>query len=483
MNGIAKKSVLMSLLWRFAERCGAQLVTFVVSIILARILEPSDYGTIALITVFTTVLQVFVDSGLGNALIQKKDADDLDFSTVFFTNVAFCLLLYFSIFLLAPFISSFYGGSEMISYIRVLGLTVLISGIKNVQQAYVAKNMLFKRFFFSTLGGTLVAAAVGITMAYGGFGVWALIAQHVINLLIDTTILWFTVKWRPHRQFSYKRLRELFAFGWKLLVSSLLDTIYNDLRQLIIGRFYSAVDLAYYNQGKKFPTLIITNINTAIDSVLLPAMSNVQDDQGYVKSMTRRSIKISVYIMAPLMVGLCVTAIPLVSMILTDKWLPCVPFLRIFCITYIFYPVNSANLNAIKAMGRSDLFLKLEVVKKIIGIILLLSTMWNGVFAMACSLLITSLISQIINSWPNRKLLNYTYIEQLKDILPSIILALFMGFCVYFVMLLDFSDICTLIIQIILGGIIYITGSAILKFDSFEYIYGIVKSIVNGNLK
>lgn len=469
------KNVVSNMIWRFAERCGAQGVRFVVELVLARLLLPEDYGTVALIVVFTTILQVFVDSGLGNALIQKKDADDLDFSTVFFTNILICTVLYVFMCAIAPLISGFYDRPEMTSMIRVLSLTVLISGIKNVQQAYVSRNMLFKRFFFSTLGGTIVAAVVGISMAYCGLGVWALVAQQVTNLAIDTLILWITVKWRPKRQFSLSRLKGLFSYGWKLLVSSLLDTVYREVRQLIIGKKYSSSDLAFYNQGNKFPNLIITNINTSIDSVLLPAMSNVQDEQEHVKSMTRRSIKTSVYIMAPLMMGLCFVATPLVRLILTEKWLPCVPFLRVFCITYMFYPIHTANLNAIKAVGRSDLFLKLEIIKKTIGLAALLSTMWFGVMVMAYSLLFTSVISQIINSWPNRKLLNYYYLEQLKDILPSIFLAVFMGICVYFVSFLDLSDLPVLCIQIVLGAVIYIAGSKLLKLDSFEYLYGIIK--------
>lgn len=470
-----KSRVISNLVWRFGERCGAQGIAFIVSVVLARILDPDAYGTIALITVFTTILQVFVDSGLGNALIQKKDADDLDFSTVFFTNITVCTILYIFICLLAPLISLFYHQSELTPYIRVLGLTVLISGIKNVQQAYVSRHMLFKKFFFSTLGGTVIAGAVGVIMAYTGFGIWALVAQQVLNLAIDTAILWITVKWRPYRQFSFTRLKGLFSFGWKLLISGLLDTIYNDLRQLVIGKMYSSSDLAYYNQGKKFPHLIVSNINSSIDSVLLPTMASKQDDREHVKSMTRRSIKTSVYIMAPMMMGLAFTAESLVSLILTDKWLPCVPFLRIFCINYMFYPIHTSNLNAIKAMGRSDLFLKLEVVKKIVGLSLLLSTMWLGVMAMAYSLLVSSVLSQIINSWPNRKLLNYGYIEQMKDILPGICLAVGMGVCIGFVSLVNLPAVVILSIQVIMGAGIYIGGSAILRLDSFQYLWGILK--------
>lgn len=477
-NSEIKNKTITNFMWRFAERCGAQLVTFVVSIVLARLLEPSVYGTIALVTVFTTILQVFVDSGLGTALIQKKNADDLDFSSVFYFNFGMCIILYLVMFISAPYIARFYNDSSLTSVIRFISLTIVISGVKGIQQAYVSKNMLFKRFFFSTLGGTLISAIIGIIMAYMGFGVWALAVQQLSNTAIDTLILWVTVKWRPSKRFSIERLKSLFSFGWKLLCSSLLDTLYNNVRSLIIGKMYSASDLAYYNQGEKFPKFIVSNVNTSIDSVLLPTMSSAQDDRNRVKNMTRRAIKTSTYVMAPLMMGLAFCAEPVIKIILTDKWLLCIPFLRIFCITYMFYPVHTANLNAINALGRSDLFLKLEIAKKIVGITLLFSTIWFGVMAMAYSLLVSCVLNQIINSWPNKKLLNYGYLEQLKDILPGILLALFMGICVYFVSFLPISIYLILVIQVVLGATIYIGNSAILKLDAFEYLWNTVKEIV-----
>lgn len=467
---------LVNFIWRFAERCGAQLVTFIVSIVLARILTPSDYGTIALVTVFTTILQVFIDSGLSTALIQKKDADDLDFSSVFYFNFVICIILYLIMFVSASFIADFYKDSSLVSIVRVISLTLIISGVKGVQQSYVSRHMLFKRFFFSTLGGTIFSAVLGIIMAYAGFGVWAIVFQQLSNNAIDTLILWITVKWRPIKKFSWSRLKNLLSFGWKMLASSLLDTVYNNLRNMIIGKLYTSADLAFYNQGDKFPKLIVTNINTSIDSVLLPTMSNEQDNHVRVKDMTRRAIKISTYIMAPLMIGLAFCAKPIVQIVLTDKWLPCVPYLQIFCISYLFWPIHTANLNAIKAMGRSDLFLKLEVIKKFIGMILLLITMNISVMAMAYSLLISGLISQVINSWPNRYLLKYSYIDQIKDILPNIVMALIMGVFVYFINYLNLSVLVSLMIQIILGGIIYLVLSIFTKNDSFTYLINILKN-------
>ena len=475
-NQIDNKTTVKNFIWRFAERCGAQGVSFIVSIVLARLLEPSVYGTIALVTVFTTILQVFVDSGLGTALIQKKDADDLDFSSVFYFNFTVCLILYLGMFISAPYIAKFYGDETLVPVIRVISLTLVISGVKNIQQAYVSRNMLFKRFFFSTIGGTIASAFVGIFMAYIGMGVWALVAQQLSNATIDTIILWVTVKWKPKRMFSWKRLKELLSYGWKLLVSALLETVYNNLRNLVIGKLYSSADLAYYNQGDKFPKLIVTNINTSIDSVLLPTMASSQDDSARVKNMTRRAIKTSTYIMAPLMIGLAFCSNTIVELVLTEKWLPCVPFLQIFCITYMFQPVHTANLNAIKAMGKGDIFLKLEIIKKIVGMSLLLSTMWFGVMAMAYSLLVSCVLSQIINSWPNKRLLGYGYLEQLRDFMPGVILAVVMGICVYFIGYINLPNIIVLIIQVIVGATIYIVMSIVFKLESFLYLWNMVKT-------
>lgn len=472
------KNVVNNFIWRFAERCGAQVVTLIVSIILARILTPGDFGTVSLVMVFTTIMQVFVDSGLGTALIQKKDADDLDFSSVFYFNFAVCLALYAVMFIAAPLIAGFYNDTSLTPIIRVISLTIVISGVKGIQQSYISRNMLFKRFFFATLGGTIFSAFLGIGMAYAGYGVWSIVAQQLSNTAIDTLILWITVKWRPKKMFSWERLKGLLSYGWKLLVSSLLDTVYNNLRNLIIGKIYTSTDLAYYNQGDKFPKVIVTNINASIDSVLLPSMAGEQDHRNRVKSMTRRAIKTSTYIMAPLMMGLMFCAESVVKLLLTDKWLPCVPYLRIFCFTYMFWPIHTANLNAIKAMGRSDLFLKLEIVKKIMGLALLLLTMRISVMAMAYSLIVSGICSQVVNSWPNRKLLDYNYFEQLRDILPSIVIALLMGIIVYFVGLLQLPTIIVLFIQIIIGAAIYVGVSAVLRLEEFRYLFGMAKSFI-----
>lgn len=471
------RTVTSNFFWRFFERCGAQIVAFFVSIVLARLLDPSVYGEIALIMVFISILQVFVDSGLGSALIQKKNADDTDFSSVFYFNILVCVALYMLLYVAAPLIADFYHIPELTPVVRVLGLTLIVSGIRNVQQAYVSRNLIFKKFFFATIGGTLGSAVVGIAMAYKGFGVWSLVGQQLTNVTLGTLILWLIVRWRPKFLFSFQRLKGLFNYGWKLLVSALLDTGYNQLRQLIIGRIYTAKDLAFYNQGNHLPYIIVSNINSSIDSVLLPAMSAEQDDKERVRAMTRRAISISTYIMMPMMMGFAVCAEPLVRLVLTDKWLPCVPFLRIACFSFAFWPVHTSNLNAIKALGRSDLFLKLEIVKKIVGLIAILATMYISVMAMAYSLLVTGILCQVINSWPNKKLLGYDYLAQLKDMLPQILLSCVMGAAAYSVSLVGLNDALTLILQVIVGVLVYVAISVVFKIESFDYIFNMIRKV------
>lgn len=468
------KKTLTNFIWRFAERCGAQGVNFIVSIVLARLLSPEDYGSIALVTIFITILNVFVDSGLANALIQKKNADDIDFSSVFYFNVTWCFVLYFILFLTAPLIAKFYNMLELIPVIRVLGLTLIISGIKNVQMAYVSKTMQFKRFFFSTLGGTIFSAIVGIILAYQGYGVWALVAQQLSNQLIDTLILWITVKWRPILAFSAHRLRGLISYGWKLLIAGLLDTVYSNLRQLIIGKVYSSTDLAYYNKGNQLPFLVITNINSSIDSVLFPVLSEAQDNKTRIKNLTRTSIRISSYVIWPIVIGLAACSDALISILLTEKWLPCVPYMQIFCFTYGFWPIHTANLNAIKALGKSDIFLKLEIIKKIIGLVSILISIRYGVLAIALSALITSPISAFINATPNKTLLNYTYTEQLLDMCPSMISSIIMGLIVYSIKFLHLNMFITLILQIVIGIIIYVGISIFTKNKNFYYLLNII---------
>lgn len=473
-----KSKALSGLMWSFMEKFGAQCVTLIVSIVLARLLEPEVFGMISVVTVFMAILNVFVDSGLGNALIQKKDADDLDFSSVFFFNMFMCTMLYVMLFLTAPLIAKFFELPKLSSVIRVMGISLIFSGINNVQRAYVSRQLKFKRFFFATLGGTLGAAAVGIYMAVSGYGIWALVGQNLVSSIANTAILWFTVRWRPIMKFSLQRFKSLFSFGWKLLAASIIDAVYNNLRQLIIGKMYSTESLAYYNRGYTIPNAFVGSINAAIDSVLFPVMSEAQDNPETVKAMTRRSIRMSSYIMWPTMLGIAACAKPLVSVLLTEKWLPCVPFVIVFCIFYAFQPIETANLNAIKAMGRSDIFLKLSILKKTIGFAVLICTMWFGPLVMALSNLLFAVINLAINVYPNRKLINYSFRQQFEDIVPSILLSAVMFGGVYSIQLFTLSDWMTLLIEVPLGVMIYVVGSILFKFETFYYLTNTAKSYI-----
>ena len=473
-----KSKVMSGFVWKFAERISAQLVTFIVSIVLARLLSPTHYGAIAIVNIFIALANVFVVSGFGNSLIQKKDADDTDFSSVLYFSILMSIVMYVVVFFSAPAIAKFYKMPILTPVLRVMGLRLIVAGINSVQHAYVARHMLFKRFFWSTLGGTLTSGVVGIIMAYQGLGIGALAAQDMTKSVVDTMVLWITVRWRPKLIFSLKRLGRMFSYGWKLLVSALLDTGYNELRSLVIGRMYTPYDLAFYNKGKSFPGLIVTNINASIQSVLFPAMASSQDRRGQVKAMCRRSIRTSSYIMLPLMAGLALVAEPFVELLLTEKWLPCVPYLQIACFTFAFRPIHTANLQAINAIGRSDVFLKLEIAKKTFGLVILFMSMHHGVMAIAVSGMVSTLFSSAANSRPNKRFINYGYFEQIKDLFNGVIPLIFMCVAVVCVRMIGLGSLTEIILQVAVGAVIYILASAITKNESFLYILATVKGTI-----
>ncbi|MEY8675301.1 lipopolysaccharide biosynthesis protein [Thomasclavelia cocleata] len=473
---VNNRMVLSNLFWRFSERTAAQGVSFIVSIVLARLLTPEDYGLIGLITVFISIATVFVSSGFGNALIQKENATQTDFSSVFYFGILMGIIMYIILFFIAPFIANFYNEPLLIPVIRVLSLSLIIAGVNSVQQAYVSKIMQFKKFFYSTIIGTITSAFIGIFMAYKGFGVWALITQNLSNQVIDTCVLWFTVKWRPTFTFSFSEMKKMFNYGWKLLISGLIDTIYNNLYSLVIGKFYSAKDLGYYNRGRNIPNMVITNINGSIQSVIFPTLSNCQGDKVRLKVMVRRSIMTSTYIIMPAMIGLAAVAKPLTVLLLTDKWLPSVPFMQFSCFILAFWPIHTTNLQAINAVGRSDIFLKLEIIKKIIGFSIMVVSIPFGLYTMMIGNCFSAVISSFLNASPNRKLLNYGYREQIKDILPAMLLSLFMGGTVLLWTFTDMSSIMILICQVITGILIYVSGSKLLKLESYTYIIDMIRS-------
>lgn len=481
-SGKVASKVASGIVWTYGERLTAQLVSLVVTIILARLLDPKHYGVISMATVFITIANVFVSAGFGNSLVQKKDADELDFSTTLIFSFGVSLVVYSVMFIAAPIIASFYRMDQLTAVIRVMSLRIIVASINSVQHAYISRKMQFKKFFLSTLGGTLISAAVGITLAYCGAGVWALVAQYLTNTTIDTIVLAFTCGWKPKFEFSLKRMKTLFSFGWKLLAASLLDTLYTKIRQLIIGKMYNADSLAYYNQGDKYPQFIVVNINSSIGTVLFPAFSKVQNDKQRLVSMMRQSIRLSSFLMTPILFGMACVAEPLISVLLTDKWLPAVPFLRIFCIFYWFMPIHTVNLKAISATGRSDIYLKLEVIKKIIGVATICVTVFcfDSVLAIAAGTIFTSVLSSFINAYPNTKLLGYSYRQQISDIAPNILVGLIMAISIIFIPNFIANKKLLLAVQIAVGAAVYILASKLLGIRAFKEALTRFKQVLSG---
>lgn len=474
---IAKNTVISSLIWKFLERGGVQGVQFVLSIILARLVSPEDYGVIALILVFIQIATVFIQSGFNTALIQKKESDDTDFSSIFYLSLFVALICYVILFFAAPFIAKFYNQEILTPVIRVISFTLFFGAVNSVQNAYVSKTMQFKRFFYSSMGAVIGSGIVGVILAYMGYGVWALVAQQLINNVLICIILWFTVKWRPKLVFSLGRVKALFSFGWKLLCSVLLDTVFRNIYSLAIGRLYTSSQLGFFNRGQQFPQVIATNLDGSIQSVMLPTLSANNDDITAVKRITRKSISMSAFVLMPCMFGLAAVARPLVILLLTEKWVDCVLYLQLACLSYAIYPLHTANLTAINALGRSDLFLKLGLIKQAIMVVNLVVTIPLGIKAMAIGQVVQGYLVTFINGYPNMKILGYNYIEQWKDVFTSMILAFVMALCIYSIQLININLIIILCCQIIAGIIVYTVLSKFFNKEVFNYFVGTIKGL------
>lgn len=474
--------MIKSLLWKLLERFGVSGVQFILQIILARLLAPELYGVLTIMIVFTTLANVFVQNGFNTSLIQGKDVEEEDYSSVFWVSLAIAGVMYVIIFFAAPWIAVFYETPVLVWPLRVLALMLFPGALNSVQLAKVSREMDFKKVFYSNIGGVIVSGTVGIIIACMGGGLWALVAQTLLNVVIACIVMMFAVKLKLRFVCNLKRVGVLFKFGWKLLVSSLIDTLYQDLRSLVIGKKYDSGTLGYYDRGKQYPQFLINAINGAVQSVMLPAMSAQQDDKIKVKTIMRSSIMLSAYLIFPMMFGLAAVAEPLVLWMLTEKWLPCVPFLQVYCFTFAFYPVHTCNLQAINAMGRSDIFLKLEVIKKVMGVIALVIAVFcfETPLAIAMTGVFTTLISCFINAYPNKKLIDYSYLQQIKDILPSLVMAGVMFAATFAVGKLEFSPLVTLLIQITAGVLVYAGISIVVRPEPYVFIVTQVKEKLGG---
>lgn len=463
-----KSNIVSNVLWKLAERMLAQIVTLVVSIVLARLLLPEDYGAISMVTVFITIANVFVVEGIPTALIQKKDANSCDFSSVFYFNVVVSVLIYALLFFFAPYIGKFYNNSLLCAVVRVMGLRIIVAAVNSVQHAYVSRHMMFRKYFWSTFFGTALSGIVGIVMAYLGSGIWALVAQYMVNTTVDTIVLFFTVDWRPTKEFDIRKVKKLINFGWKMLFEGVSNTVVGQMQNLVIGKVYTSGDLAYYTKGQQFPGLIVNNITTSIGSVLFPAIANEQDDEKKVIALLRKSARLSYYVIFPLLAGLAVVAAPFVSLVFTDKWIETVPYLQVFCLLYAPTVAMIPRHQALNGIGRSDVFMNEHIVARLVSILILLLTYKISILAILISSIFSTIIQMLIIVYTSKKYNKYSYKNQLLDVLPSLMGCLIMGIPVYMINYLNLNNIITLIIQIILGVMIYILYSIVFKVEEFE---------------
>lgn len=462
------------MMWSFAEKISAQLVSFVVSIVLARVLMPEEFGLISMMLVFIVLAEVFVNSGFSSALIQNKDADDTDFSTIFYMSFACSLGVYALLFSLAQPISQFYEQSALVVLIQVFALKIPIASFNAIQRAYVARNMLFRRLFYSALIGTIASGAIGIAMAMSGWGVWSLVAQNILLTIFDSIVLLITVPWRPKRLFSFERGLRMMKYGWKVLLADFSGNFFGQLRNLAIGKVYTSADLAFYDRGNQIPQIVGNNIGNAVSSVLFPVMSNCGDDLDTVKNLCRRSMKTMSYVISPLMFGIAACGPALVLLLYSDKWSGSIPFVQLLAVGYAFGVIGMVPIQALKAIGESGAVLKLELVKKPFFLLLLFFGVSHSVWAVALSMLAYELFGFVVNATQLKRYLGYSFKEQLLDVLPHIALAAATALAVAFIDI-DGMLALTLTAQVVAGVIVYIGGSVVLKLDSLQYIMQIAR--------
>lgn len=466
------KKITGGLFWSFGERIVAQLVSTLVTIVLARLLEPEHYGIISIVTVFITLCNVFVASGFGSALVQKKEADALDFNTALYISLGMSAILYVALYFLAPYIADFYQMPLLTPVIRVMGFRLPLAAVNNIQQAFVRREMKFKRFFISTLFGTVISGFAGVGLAIAGWGVWALVAQYLTNTTIDTIVLFAVGGWRPKWQFSWTRARAIFDFGWKVLASELIFTLEADIRSLVIGKVFGSEDLAYFDQGKKYPSLVVTNINASINKVMLPAFSANQDDIPKLKQMLRKSISISVFLIGPILLGFAAISEEFVLIVLGEKWLPAVPFIQLFCIAYLTRPLQTACHQALLAIGKSKLVMYIMLAISTISLTTLVvaAFYFHSVIGIAIGYIISELFALGIFMVMAAKLLGYRIREQIVDLWAPLAIGAAMYAAVTLLNLSNRSAVEKLGLKMVVGVGTYTALSLMAQLPVVKYI-------------
>jgi len=465
-----RRKALSGFVWQFSLNFFRQLFSFIVTVILARCLTPDDYGVVALAGMFNVLVGIFVSGSMGTALIQKKDADELDFNTVFYSSLFMSFIIYVVVYLSSTYVADIYHNKMICPVMRVMALSMPIGALAMVQNAVISRNMEFKKFFKASLFGQIIAAIAGIVMAYNGFGPWALVAQTMIDSITNTFVMFHLVTWHPKLMYSFERFKRLFSFAWKKTAASFIGTFCSQLKGYLIGGKYTASDLAYFNRGEGLPLMFANNISGTIDAVLFPALSKVNDDYTAVRKGMRRSMMTYSYLLTPIFIGLASVSDRIIPLVYGNQWQPAVPFMQVSCLSCIVGILSGANLQALTVIGRTDQVLKLEMYKKPIMIIILFAAVFISPLAIAIGMLLYSFYVLCINTIPNKRLLDYSLLDQIKDVKDGIILSLVMGIIVSLMGSIITDIYVALFLQIIFGVLFYILLSHILKLEAYEYV-------------
>lgn len=466
-------------MWSAADAFLGQGVTFLVGIVLARLLSPDEYGLIGICLIFNTVLCGIVDSGFSNALIRKKDCTDEDYNTMFLTNLGFSIVLYGLLFVCSPLVAHFFGRQELTALVRATGLLLLFNAFSITQVTILTKRIDFKTKTKASLISAILSGIVGIAMAYTGFGVWALVGQMLSKQLLYTLCLWVLNKWWPTLKFSASSFRYMWGFGWKLLVSGLLENIWNQLYQVVVGKFYSPATLGQYTRGREYASIFSSNLSSIIQRVSYPVLSEMQDDKQRMVEGYRRVIKMTMFVTAICMISLGAVAEPLIYCLIGPQWHEAATYLPLICISMSFYPLHAVNLNMLKVLGRSDIFLYLEIIKKIIGIIPICIGIFIDIYWMLVASILIGFVSLYLNSWYTGKALGYTFWKQLRDIAPFFGIAFTIAISVFFFKYLPISNWFILPIQIVVGVVVCIIACRKSQLEEYKEVLNMINPILN----
>lgn len=469
-----KSRTVSGFIWRVMQQVTTQAVNFIISIVLARIIAPEDYGIVAITTVFISLSNVIINTGFSSSVVQKKDLTETELSSVFSLSIIIALGLYGILYIGAPFVSYFYGEPIITKILRVQSITMIIASASSIPLSLLNREMKFKITFVISLIGAIVHGVVGVYMALNNYGVWALVVPSVISAIVTCFFYFILTKWKPCFTLKLNSINSMISFSAKILLSNVVNTLYKNIQSLIIGKQYSKSMLGYYNKGSQFPMLIMGCIDTSMNTVLFSTLSKVQDENDRSLTILRRSMKTSMYVCTPLMVGLVVTAKPLVQVLLTDKWLDCVPFVQIMALICITYPL-AARLQAINAIGNSTMTLRINILTNAIAIILMIISTRFSVIVFALANLFGSMVEVVITTVVSSRVLNYKVMDFIKDIVPACVCSSIMGIIVFFVSFLPIRDVILLLTQVFVGIIVYVGISVLFKIEAFYYIIGVIK--------